>query len=192
MKCNEPYPQGSYEECRLDLGHTGDHEYFDKKWSRPEPADPDPAVEALLDQAAREARVWGVGERKFPVVIERTLTYVLWVDADCEDNALLNAADDSWETDLSKETPTNGSDEVRRLDEFERQDAFESEMGREFGPQIQCPGCRRLSFRREWFHDPYRKCHGPIAWRQPFKSVLPWREHNATPVYGGARTAVVA
>ena len=39
MKCNEPYPQGSYEECQLDLGHRGDHEYFGKKWARPEPAE---------------------------------------------------------------------------------------------------------------------------------------------------------
>ena len=56
MKCDEPYPQGSYEECQRDLGHRGDHEYFGKKWARPEPAEPDPDVEAILDRAIRETR----------------------------------------------------------------------------------------------------------------------------------------
>lgn len=166
MKCHEPYPEGSYEECQLDLGHRGDHEYFGKRWSRPEPAESDENVEVLLDRADREARAWGTEERSYPVVIERTLTYVVWVDADGEDNALKNAADDAWEMDLSKESPIDGSDEVRRLEKWERQEAFRSEMGSEFGPRIQCPDCRRQSFRREWFHDPLRKCHGPIEWHE--------------------------
>lgn len=192
MKCNEPYPEGSYEECRLDLGHRGDHEYFDKKWARPEPAEPDPAVEALLDRAISEARVWGVEERKFPVVIERTLTYVYWVDADCEDDALKNAADDSWEIDLAKEQPIDGSDHVRRLDEFERRDAFQSEMGYEFGPKLPCPDCGRFSFRREWYHDPYRKCHGPIAWHKNPGALRAYRKTQTTPHFDAARKAVAA
>jgi hypothetical protein len=182
MKCEEPYPQGSYEECQLHLGHRGDHEYFGKKWSRPEPAEPNPDVEAILDRADRETRAWGTEERSYPVVIERTLTYVIWVDADCDDNALKNAADNCWEMDTSKETPIDGSDLVRRLDKFERQEAFRSEMGHEFGPRIECPGCGRQSFRREWFHDPMRKCHGPIGWREtqaPSPRYRWSREHKA-------------
>jgi hypothetical protein len=187
MKCEETYPEGSYEECRLDLGHRGDHEYFDIKWARPEPAEPDSAVEALLNRAAREARLWGAKDRKFPVVIERTMTYVYWVDADCEDDALKDVDDGAWEIDLDKSDPIDGSDHVRRLDEFERRAAFESEMGFEFGPRIQCPDCHRLAFRREWYHDPYRKCHGPLVWRQRPGALRPWQECNATPVYDAAK-----
>jgi hypothetical protein len=184
MKCAEPYPQGSYEECQLDLGHRGDHAYFDTKWARPEPAEPNPAVEAILDRAIRETRTWGEDERRYPVVIERTQVYVVWVDADCEDNALKDAADEPWEIDTSKEMAIDGSDHVRRLDDFERTEAWRSETGYEYGPRIQCPGCGRFSFRREWFHDPMRKCHGPIVWREtqaPNPRYRWSREHRAHP-----------
>lgn len=184
MKCEEPYPQGTYEECQLDLGHRGDHEYFGKTWSRPEPAEPNPAVEEILDRAIRETRTWGENERRYPVVIERTQVYVVFVDADCEDNALKDAADEPWEIDTSKEMAIDGSDHVRRLDEFERTETWRSEIGYEYGPRIQCPGCGKQSFRREWFHNPYRKCHGPIVWREsgaPNPRYRWSREHQAHP-----------
>lgn len=182
MKCDEPYPQGSYEECNLDLGHRGDHEYYGKTWPRPVPAEPDENVDVLLSRAIRETRTWGADERRYPVVIERTQVYVVWIDADCEDNALKNAADDAWEMDLGKEMPIDGSDEVRRLDSFERTEAWRSEIGYEYGPRIQCPGCGRQAFRREWFHDPMRKCHGPIEWHEmdAVKPPYRWsRKHKA-------------
>jgi len=175
VKCEESYPQGSYEECQLNLGHRADHEYFGTKWARPVPAEPDPDVEAILDRAIRETRTWGAEERRYPVVVERTLTYVVWVDADCEDSALKNAADDAWEMDLGKEAPIDGSDEVRRLSDFERTESWRSEIGSEYGPRIVCPGCGRFSFRREWFHDPFRKCHGPIEWRESQAPNPRWR-----------------
>lgn len=166
MKCEESYPQGSYEECQLDLGHRGDHEYFDKKWPRLVPAEPNEDITDLLDRADRETRAWGTDERSYPVVIERTLTYVVWVDADCEDNALQDAAYEPWEIDTDKETPIDGSDLVRRLTGFERTETFRSEIGYEYGPRIECPGCGRSSFRRMWYHNPLRKCHGPIVWEE--------------------------
>ena len=182
MKCNESYPQGSYEECQLDLGHRGDHEYFGKKWARPVPAETNEDVEALLDRAERATRAWGTDERNYPVIIERTQIYVVWVEGDCEDSALKNAADGAWEMDLGKESPIDGYDEVRRVDKNELRDAVSSEMGYEFGPRLQCPDCRRQSFRREWFHDPMRKCHGPIKWlesKAPNIRYRWYRDHEA-------------
>jgi hypothetical protein len=182
VKCNEPYPQGSYEQCTRDLCHNGDHEYFGKKWPRLVPAEPNEDVDVLLSRADRETRAWGTDERSYPVVIERTVTYVYWVDASSEDHALKSVASDTWEIDLSKETGLDCSDEVRRLDKFEWEEAFRSEIGYEYGPRIQCPGCGRSSFRREWFHDPMRKCHGPIEWREtqaPNPHYRWSREHKA-------------
>jgi hypothetical protein len=189
VKCEEPYPQGTYEECNLDLGHRGDHEYYGKKWARPVPAEPDPAVEAILDRAIRETRTWGAGERRYPVVIERTQVYVVWVDADCEDNALKDAADEPWEIDTSKETPIDGSDHVRRLTEFERTEAWRGEMGSQYGPWIQCPGCGRLAFRREWRHDPMRKCHGPIEWDETRAPNPRYRWYRRSRAHAGAGVA---
>lgn len=190
MRCNEPYPQGTYEECNLDLGHRGDHEYYGKKWPRPEGAEPNPEIQAILDRAIHEARAWGADERSYPVVIERTQTYVVWVEGDCEDSALKNAADDCWEMDLDKESPIDGSDEVRRLDKYERQEAIRSEYGYEYGPRIACPDCGKQSFSREWYHDPFRKCHGPIEWSE-YPAPNPryrWsRKHQAHPGTAVAR-----
>lgn len=184
MKCEERYPeQYAYEECQRDLGHSGNHDYFGKTWARPEPAEPDEDIEVLLDRADRETRAWGTEDRSYPVVIERTVTYVYWVDAASEDDALKNVASDTWEIDLSKEPGIDCADEVRRLDQFERRDAFHSEMGYEFGPRLQCPGCHRQSFRREWFHNPMRKCHGPIEWDERTAASSPryqwYRVHKA-------------
>ena len=184
MKCSEPHPQASYEECQLDLCHRGDHEYFGKKWARPELAEPNEDIEVLLDRADRETRAWGTDERRYPVIIERTVTYVYWADAASEDDALKHTASDTWEIDLSKEVGIDCTDEVRRLEKWERHDAFRSEMGYEFGPRIECPDCHRQSFRREWFLDPMRKCHGPIKWRESKAPNIRYRwsrEHEAHP-----------
>lgn len=183
MKCNEPYPQGSYEECRLDLGHRGDHEYFDTKWSRPEPARPNEDVEAILDRADHETRAWGTEDRSYPVIIERTQVYVYWVDAETEDKALLYVNNNCWEISLDKEQPVNGWDEVRRVDDMERRDAFSNEQCGFIGPRIACPDCGNLSMRREWNHNPLRKCHGSIEWIEVTAPISPryqWRrKHEA-------------
>lgn len=193
MKCASPYPDGSYQECQEKLGHSGQHTYPGLKWPRLEPAELDMDIEILLDRAARQRNVWDLNDREYPVVIERTLTYVLWVDADSEDSALKSTASDSWEISLSKETPTDCSDEVRRLDEFERPAAFEAEgMQTWIGPEIACPDCARTAFRREWYHDPFRRCHGPIVWMKHPGAIRAYRQYNATPVHGAARQAVSA
>lgn len=186
MKCEDPSPEGTYEECQLDLRHSGDHEYFGTKWPRLEPGELDPDVEALIDAGVNARRTWGLDDRTYPVVIERTITYVYWAEAASEEDALASIAGDTWEINLSNEESIDCSDEVRRIGEFERNDAFKARHFGRIGPEIRCPGCGRDSFRREWYHDPMRKCHGPIVWHEVAHATqLSWRysrKHQATPM----------
>ncbi|WP_424863075.1 hypothetical protein [Streptomyces sp. MMS24-I29] len=84
--------------------------------------------------------------------------------------------------DLDGEQAIDGGFEIRRVDRWQRG----SLAGALIGPEIQCPGCRKLAMRREWFHDPFRKCHGPIQWRENTNASSLRRryrrEHRATPV----------
>lgn len=187
MKCSEPYPDGSYEECQRDLGHSGQHEYFSTKWARPQLNQLTPDVESVLEETL-PPNAWGVDERSFPVVVVETITRVVWVDAESEDEAIAYWADDFADLDLKSGHVIDGYLEFQRPDEFQRQEASEVRRhGQNIGPEIQCPDCGRLSLKREWYHDPYRKCHGPIEWRKTPAALRAYREFKATPVFDAAR-----
>ncbi|MFD6281251.1 hypothetical protein ACFWFI_37665 [Streptomyces sp. NPDC060209] len=183
MTCDEPlYPAGesySYRDCQLELGHHGDHDYFGEKFPRPVPAEPDPNVEELLKQAATRRNTWGMDERQWPIVVEVTSVYVIKATGATEDEALAYWQDEY--PDLDGEQAIDGGFEVRRADHYQRA----SLLGAPIGPVIACPDCGKQAMRREWFHDPYRKCHGPIEWRENVHArTLQWRysrEHRATP-----------
>ncbi|MFE3657215.1 hypothetical protein [Streptomyces sp. NPDC059165] len=200
MKCDEPlFEDGekhSSRGCQLELGHSGAHEYFGKKYARPR-ASGELSLDVISHlEDAIPATAWGVNERSYPVMVEATSRYVVWVDAESEDEALAYWADDPTELDLKGEMVIDGELEVQRLDRFAAQDAFQSRHhGQKIGPQIACPGCGVLAMRREWYHDPMRKCHGPIKWRESNSPSLRYRysrEIQAAPVYDAARKAVAA
>lgn len=183
MKCGEPKPGDSWRECDKRLKHDGDHRYLNETWPRPVPALPNPDVANLLEETL-PPQAWGVNERSYPIVVVETVTRVLWVDAENEDDALAYWANDWSETPLKEAHVLSGDLEFRRLEEFERQEAHEAEMGRQFGPHIQCPGCGAFSFRRSWYHRPLRKCHGPIKWQETRAPNPRWRwsrVHESTP-----------
>ena len=190
MKCNEPMPGGSYQTCDRELKHSGDHGYLRDRWPRPEPAAPDYDVWELLDNTApRDA--WGLQERSFPIIVTETITRVLWVEAENEDEALAYYADDYTDVPLKDAEAIDADLEFARPDKYQRQMALrENRFESEIGPLLTCPDCGKESFRREWYHDPYRKCHGPIQWRMGGHGK-PMREYKATPV-GGVREAVAS
>ncbi|MFD7541245.1 hypothetical protein [Streptomyces sp. NPDC059819] len=195
MKCGEPKPGSSYATCDKELHYTGDHEYLGQRWPRPVPARPDWDVNELLD-AAVPRDCWDYTERSFPIVVVETVTRVIWVDAEDEDRALAYWNGDWSDIPLKDAYVIDGVLDLRRPEVWERKEAFASRgRGGKVGPQIACPDCGRLAFRREWFHDPMRKCHGPIEWRETRASqpALRWRrEYKASPVYDEARQAVVS
>lgn len=193
MKCGEPKPGSTYKTCDEDLKHRGDHAYLGERWPRLKPADPDWDVNELLDnQTPREA--WGVMERSFPIIVTETITRVIWVEAEDEDHALAYWGDDPTELPSGGEV-LDGSLEFERPDRWQRQAAFTPNRSEsKAGPLIACPDCGAEAFRREWFHNPLRRCHGPIEWRETSNANPKWRwrrEFHATPV-GGNRTAVSA
>ncbi|MFE6426780.1 hypothetical protein ACFVOB_15080 [Streptomyces rochei] len=190
MKCGEPMPGGSYQTCDQELKHSGDHSYLRDRWPRLQPAERDWAVQELLEDAT-PATAWGVDERSFPIIVTETITRVLWVDAESEDKALAYWADDYCDIPLRDAQVIDGALDFERPDVYQRREAFESaatRQERKIGPLVPCPDCGREDFRREWLHDPYRKCHGPIRWRINGLGG-PMREWQKTPV-GGAREAV--
>lgn len=191
MKCDESlFRDGetySSRNCQLELGHRGAHEYFGEKYPRPR-ASGGMSLDVLSHlEETLPPRIYDIDERSYPVMVEVTTRYVVWVDAESEDKALAYWADDPTELDLKGETVIDGDLEVQRLDRFSAQDAFASRHhGRKIGPEIACPGCGALAMRREWFHNPMRKCHGPIEWRETKATNLQWRyrrEFKATPAY---------
>ena len=165
MKCGEPKPGGIYETCDRELKHSGDHAYLNQRWPRPVGNEPDPDIQEMLDAALSRRRTYSEGP-SFPIIVTETVTRVLWVEAVDEDHALAYWADDYTDVPLKDSEVLDGYLEFERPDEYQRQEAFRSEFGHEYGPRIACPGCGKLSFRREWIHDPYRKCHGPIEWTE--------------------------
>jgi hypothetical protein len=192
VKCGEPKPGSSYATCDRDLKHHGDHGYLNDRWPRIRPAEPDWDVQSLLEDAI-PATAWGVDERSFPIVVTETITRVLWVDAENEDQALAY-----WDGDV----PTLDNTEVldacldfERPDRYQRQAALDSARhGRKAGPLVACPDCGAQSLRREWMHNPMRKCHGPIEWRET-QSKIPayrWRRKYRTAPVGGSREQVTA
>ncbi|MGW4759577.1 hypothetical protein [Streptomyces chartreusis] len=194
MKCGEPKPGSSYATCDNKLKHRDDHTYLGDRWPRVRLAEPDEDVDVLLSRAAREAGAWSAEERSFPIVVTETIVRVIWVDAENEDQALAYWGEDP--TDLPSDGEVlDGSFEFERPDKWQRQAAFRANrFESKIGPLVVCPGCNAESFRREWMHNPLRKCHGPIEWRETGLSNPRnrWRrEFKATPV-GGARQAVTA
>jgi hypothetical protein len=190
MKCASPYPDGSYQECQLDLGHSGQHTYPGLKWPRLEPAELDPAIADLLDETM-PPRTWGVDERSYPVVVVATTVYIKWVDAESEDKALAYWADDPTDLGLDNADSIDCSLEIQRPDQWQRQDALRAtRLENKVGPLVKCPGCDAQALRREWMHNPLRKCHGPIEWRQ-IGNGRAYREYRSTPVHY-ARQAVSA
>ncbi|GHI91315.1 hypothetical protein [Streptomyces olivaceus] len=190
MKCGEPMPGGIYQNCDQELKHTGGHAYLRDRWPRVEPAAPDWDVQELLEDAT-PATAWGVNERSFPIVVTETITRVLWVDAETEDEALAYWADDYCDIPLKSADIIDGYLDFERPDEHQRTEAFRANRAEQrIGPLVPCPDCGRQDFRRAWFHDPYRKCHGPIRWR--INGIgKPMREYEKTPV-AGTREAVSA
>lgn len=185
MKCGEPMPDGSYQDCDRDLKHSGDHSYLNQRWPRLIPAEPDWEVQELLDTTAPRT-AWGLQERSFPIIVTETIVRVLWVDAESEDDALAYWADDWSDIPLKNADVIDGSLDFERPDEFQRQDAFRANrQEQKIGPLIPCPGCGRESFRRAWFHDPYRKCHGPIVWKLLPGARRHMRDYQQTPAFSG-------
>ncbi|MFJ2375012.1 hypothetical protein ACIOZL_19715 [Streptomyces sp. NPDC087769] len=184
MKCEEQlYNDGetySSRDCQLQLGHAGHHEYFGQKFPRPVPAEPDADVADLIERAARKQGAWGLDEMQWPIVVEVTSVYVIKAPGATEDEALEYWAGGDY-PDLDGEQAIDGGFEIRRVDRWQRG----SLTGAPIGPEIACPGCGKLAMSREWFHDPYRRCHGPIEWRENAHArTLQWRyrrEFKATP-----------
>lgn len=195
MNCDEPlYRDGeefSSRDCQLKLGHSGDHEYIGgEKFPRVELAEADEAITNLIDAAARRRGAWGLDEVQWPIVVEVTTVYVIKAPGATEDEALANYGDDY--PDLDGEQAIDGSFEIRRIDKWQRRDTLGTSP---IGPHVQCPGCGKLAMRREWYHNPLRKCHGPIQWREGRAQSLQWRysrERKATPAYDSTRQAVAA
>jgi hypothetical protein len=186
MKCAEPNPDETYQECQRDLGHSGDHEYYSYRWPRPKPAELDEDVEdALLKAEQRIPRhlQWDLRERQYLVAFEVTTTYLVRVSAETEDDALRAYVDACDYPNFDHEDAVDGSVEVRRLNEWERRDHEHNET---LGPKVACPSCGRLSMHPRWVHDPYKKCHGPIQWRESY-SGRAYREYVETPVYSAAQ-----
>lgn len=183
MKCGEPMPGGSYQDCDRDLKHPGDHAYLGQRWPRLIPAEPNWEVQELLDDTAPRT-AWGLQERSFPIVVTETITRVIWVDAENEDDALAYWADDYCDIPLKSADVIDGSLDFERPDEFQRQEAFKANrFESKIGPLIPCPDCGKESFRREWMHDPYRKCHGPIVWKLLPGAKRHLRDYQQTPAF---------
>ncbi|MFJ2259517.1 hypothetical protein ACIOKD_14445 [Streptomyces sp. NPDC087844] len=195
MKCGEPNPDKTYADCDRDLKHSGDHGYLRDRWPRIQPNEPAWDVQELMeDQTPRTA--WGVMERSFPIIVTETVTRVLWVDAETEDQALAYWSDGGDYPSLQNTEVLDGCLDFERPDRYQRQAALQSRHhGSKIGPQILCPGCNAQAFRREWIHNPMRKCHGPIQWRET-RSMKPqyrWRrEFQSTPVGGAPAQAEVS
>jgi hypothetical protein len=176
-------PGGSYQTCDRDLKHPGDHSYLRERWPRPIPAEPDWDVQELIDRALSSSNGWYEGP-SFPIIVTETVTRVLWVDAETEDDALAYWADDWTDIPLKDAEVIDGYLEFSRPDNEQRQEAFRSQGNRaerKIGPLQKCPGCDAQAFGREWLHDPYRKCHGPIAWRTSLGR--PRRDWQRTPAF---------
>ncbi|MFF3128564.1 hypothetical protein ACFVRD_41280 [Streptomyces sp. NPDC057908] len=199
MRCDEPlFEEGqtySAYSCRLDLNHSGAHEDARRrKYPRALALGLDEDLNDLITAGHNVNRdLWDLDEREYPVLVEVTQRYVKWVSAPSEDDAL-KYWDDPTDLNLDSADVIDGDLEVQRIDRHLATEAFRSRHTRQhIGPQIQCPGCGTEAFRREWFHDPFRKCHGPIEWRENANArALQWRyrrEFKAAPVASQAVTS---
>lgn len=189
MKCGEPMPGSSYQTCDRELKHSGGHAYLNQRWPRPVPNEPDYDVLELLETTAPR-NAWGLEERSFPIIVTETVTRLLWVDAENEDEALAYWADDSTEIPLKDAELLDAYLEFERPDKHQRQEASRARVDSyrdapKVGPLQKCPGCDAVAFGREWLHNPYRKCHGPIDWR--ISCGRPTRQWHRNPAFDAAR-----
>ena len=194
MKCGEPKPGSNYATCDRDLKHSGDHAYLSDRWPRVQPAEPDEDVHEFIEDALpRDA--WGVDERSFPIIVTETVTRVLWVDAENEDRALAYWDGGDYPS-LDNTEVLDACLEFERPDKYQRQAAFKANrFEQKVGPLVPCPDCGAEAFRREWMHNPMRKCHGPIEWREtPSQNPrFQWRrEFKSAPAFDAARKQVAA
>ncbi|MFF8902600.1 hypothetical protein ACF082_34600 [Streptomyces lydicus] len=173
MKCEQPlFEDGqtySIYDCVLDLRHAGAHEDArGRKYPRALALGLDEDLNDLITEGHNVGHnLSDLDDREYPVIVETVTRYVLWVSAPSEDDALAYYGADPTDISLTGETAIDGSIEVQRMDHLDVHEAFASRhRGQKIGPQIQCPDCRKLSFTREAYHDPYRRCHGQIEWRQ--------------------------
>ncbi|MEU6362154.1 hypothetical protein [Streptomyces albidoflavus] len=173
-------PGSTYKECDGKLLHEGGHSYLDETWPRLEPEVNEEIADLIAEAAGPMVAPWELNGRRYPVIVEVTTTYVVWQEAESEDEALADLEDD-YEIGLTHDMAIDVSQEIRRPDRWERWDAVNAE-GRA-GPKLQCPDCGKLSFTRAWFHDPMRRCHGPIEWVQHSPISRPSRKHQMTPVH---------
>jgi hypothetical protein len=188
MKCNEPKPGDSWRSCEKELKHPGSHKYLNDTWPRPVPDGLDYDVQSLLDETLPR-NAYDVDERSFPIIVTETVTRLLWVDAENEDDALAYWADDYSDIPLKESEVLDGYLEFERLDEDQRQEAFRAQARSnrgvpKVGPLQKCPGCEATAFDRQWLHDPYRKCHGPIDWRISLGRTT--RQWHRTPAFAKA------
>ncbi len=185
MKCGEPKPGDSWRSCERDLKHAGSHKYLNESWPRLTPNDPDLDVESLLEETLPRT-AYDVNERSFPIIVTETVTRLLWVDAENEDDALAYWADDYSDIPLKGADILEADLDFERPDEHQRQEAFRAQANSnrgvsKAGPLQKCPGCDATAFAREWLHDPYRKCHGPIVWRLSVgRRMREWRRGPAS------------
>lgn len=189
MKCEEPLFQEDTAYplyyCLRDLRHPGDHEDArGRRYPRVVACGLDEDLNDLITAGHNVGRdLYDLDEREFPVVVETTTRYVVWVSAESEDDALHYVGDDPTDLELSHYQAIDGDIEVQRMDRHLVTEAYASRHhGSKIGPEIACPDCGALAFRREWFHDPYRRCHGPIQWRES-RIGRPRRDFHATPVH---------
>lgn len=180
MKCDEPYEGNEFEGCLKELGHAGDHERFRTRWPRPVPAgELSDEVLALIPSR------YDIDERDYYLVFEVTSVYLIKVTGESEDDALKQYSDYADMPDFSRESPIDGDVSVRRPTQYERS----MNTGAPIGPVIACPDCGKQAMTRSWYHDPYRKCHGPIEWRETRASSPSWRWSRKHEPHGGRAVA---
>lgn len=187
MKCNEPLFQDgetySVYDCVLDLCHPGAHEDArGRKYPRPLPSGEAEEILDFIEHGVPQRQRWDLNERQYYVRFEVTNVYLVPVSAESEDAALRQYEDYSDFPDFSHEQAVDGGIEVSRPDRFD----LSNLDGSRLGPQVACPDCGALAMRREWIHSPYRRCHGPIEWRETKAPTLRWRyrrEFKSAPVY---------
>lgn len=180
MKCDEPYEGNEYQGCLKDLNHPGDHERYGTRWPRPTATHE--LTDDLLDLIPEK---WDAHDRDYYIAFEVTNTYLVKVTAESEDAALKQYSDYADLPDLRHETAIDGDVTIRRPSQYERNEA----MSGPIGPQIACPDCGKESFRRNWFHNPMRKCHGPIEWRESQNANPKWRWQRQYQAHSGSAMA---
>ncbi|HEY9354075.1 MAG TPA: hypothetical protein VIP28_12525 [Nocardioides sp.] len=187
MKCDEPlFKDGdddSFNFCTRDLGHPGAHEdSFRCRYPRPVPSGDAEEILDAIERAVPQHQRWDLDERDYYIKFAVTNVYLVKVSAESEDAALRQYEDYCDFPDFSREHAIDGGVEISRPERWD----LDNLKGAPFGPRVACPDCGALAMRREWMHNPYRRCHGPIKWRESKAPSLRYRysrEFKSAPVY---------